>query len=154
HERALSLRRRALGADHELVGESLVDCSWSAYEQQHYADAERLSRQALGIYRKRGVKGKPLMNASWVLEKALDGQAKYEEAEALVQQALLLAQNSPGQESPEVASMLHGRAEVKNSQSQYVEAESLARGAVEMHRRLRGPEDIETAWALDALGEA
>src|SRR5206468_8593202 len=88
------------------------------------------------------------------LQKALSGLERFEGVEAVTREAVLATERSPDRGSPEVASMLHGLAEAKNKQSRFAEGESLALRAIEMHRRLRGPEDIETGWALLSLAEA
>jgi len=155
-ERALTLRRRIFGDQAEPVAESLVDYTWTFVEQGPgpAAKGEPYVREALEIYRKRGTAGQPVIYALWTLQKVLATQGRYAEAEAVVEQALSLGQNPQAHEFPELASMIHGLAEIKNRQSQYAEAEVLARKAVEMHRRLSGAEHSETAWGLLALGIA
>jgi len=154
HERALTLRRRIFGEQAELVAESLVDYAWTCFEQGQHTKGEAYAREALDIYRKRGGVGRPVIHALWVLQKELDAQARFADVETVTQEALTIAAKSPGVEFPEMASMLHGLAEMKNGQSRHAEAEALAGKAVEMHRRLRGSEHPETAWALVSLGNA
>jgi hypothetical protein len=79
---------------------------------------------------------------------------RFPEADAVTDEAFAIARGSPRGEFPELASMLHGLADMRNKQSRYSEAESLARNALEMHRRLHGAEHPETAWALFTLGVA
>jgi hypothetical protein len=154
HERALTLRRRIFGEQSEPVAESLVDYTWACFEQQQYAKGEPYAHEALDIYRKRSTTSQPVISALWVLQKLLSAQGQFAEVNAVTQEALAVADKSPGVEFPELASMIHGLAEMKNGQSQHAEAESLARKAIEMHRRLRGAEHPETAWALVSLGTA
>jgi hypothetical protein len=74
--------------------------------------------------------------------------------DAVTQESSTIAGKSPGIEFPEMASMLHGLAEVKIKQAKYDEGATLASKSVAMHRRLRGAEHPETAWALLSLGVA
>jgi tetratricopeptide (TPR) repeat protein len=151
-ERALALRRRVFGEQHEQVAEIAVDLAWSFYEQDQWPAAEQFSRQALAIYRKAGTTGQRVINALWVRQKALAAMGRDDEAEAVTTEALAIAQGA--HQFPEVASMLHGLAELKNKQSKYAEAEILALRAIEMHRQLHGSNHLETAWALLGLGTA
>ena len=159
HERALTLRRRIFGDRSEEVAESLVDLTWTFFEQGpfepgQYAKGEPHVREALEIYRKRGTGGQPVIAALWALQKLLSSQARFAEVDAVTQEALVIAGKSPGVEFPELGSMIQGLAEVKIGQAKYAEAESLALEAIAMQRRLRGAEHPETAWALFDLGLA
>jgi eukaryotic-like serine/threonine-protein kinase len=154
HERALALRRRVFGDQSEPVAESLVDYAWSCFEQEQFARGEPYVREALEIYRKRGATGQPVISALWVLQKLVSAQGQEKEVNAVTAQALAIADQSPGVGFSELASMIHGLAELKNGQSRFAEAETLAQRAVEMHRRLRSADHPETAWALVSLGTA
>jgi tetratricopeptide (TPR) repeat protein/tRNA A-37 threonylcarbamoyl transferase component Bud32 len=159
HERALTLRRRVFGEQAEPVADSLVDYAWTFFEKGHYeatqyAKGEIHAREALDIYRKRGAARQKVISALLILQRFLIAEQRFAHVDALTQEALAAAGKSPAVEYPELASMIHGLAEVKNSQSQFAEAESLAREGVEMHRRLRGAEHTETAWALHGLAIA
>jgi tetratricopeptide (TPR) repeat protein len=153
-ERALDLRRRIFGSQSEQVAESLVDIAWVYFELSQHAKGEPFAREALEIYLKRGTPARPVIAALWVSQKLAAGQNRAEEVEAIMAEALNLAAKSPGTDFPELASMLHALAELRNQQTRYAEAEELAQKAVAMHRRLRREGDLETGWALLALGNA
>ena len=153
-ERVLTLRRRIFGEQADQVAESLVDLSWTCFEQGQFAKGEPYAREALAIYRKHSNTGQPIMTAMLVLHRLLIAQDRFAEVDALTEELSAIARKSPGVEYPEIASMTHGLADVKNRQGRYVEAEPLARKAVEMHRRLRGAEHPEVGWALLSLGVA
>jgi serine/threonine protein kinase len=150
-ERALALRRRIFGPQAEQVAETLTDCAWSSFERDQHSQAELYAREALEIYRKRGISGQRVISALFPLQRTLIMDKRFGEADAVTEEAFAIAR-SKSIESPELASMIHGLADVRNNQSRYPEAESLARKALEMHRRLRGAEHPETAWALFTLG--
>jgi serine/threonine protein kinase len=153
-ERALILRRRLFGED-EQVAATLADCAWASFGQAgQLAKAEAEARAALDIYRKNGAVGQPVIFALWILQLTLNGQERYAEAEAVTEQAQVIARKTPNIEFPEIASIIHGLAQAKLQQAKYAEAEKLFRQAVEMHRRLQGSQHPETGWALVGLASS
>jgi serine/threonine protein kinase/tetratricopeptide (TPR) repeat protein len=150
-ERALTLRRHIFGPQAEQVAETLKECAWSSFEQGQHAQAELHAREALEIYRKRGISNQRVISILFPLQRTLIMETRFAEADTVTEEAFAIAGKS-GIESAELASMIHGLADVRNSQSRYPEAESLARKALEMHGRLHGAEHPETAWALFTLG--
>ncbi len=151
--RALDLRRRAFGPDHERVAEILVDTAWCRNEQARLPEAEDAARDALRIYRACGTAGSPVFKASAVLQRVLISLQRLDDAQTVTEEALSLSKAS-GAEYPELAVILHGQADVLVEQGRYPEAEQAARQAVDMHRRLHGRGHPETAWGLLALGNA
>ena len=152
-ERALLLRRRIPGGD-EQVAETLSACSWASFGLQQCAKGESQAREALDIYRKHGTIGQPVIAAFLALQRNLLGEDRAADAEAVTEEASTVARKSTGVEFPELATMIHGLAEVRIQQSRFAEAEALAQQAVTMDRRLRRQGDLETGWALRALGNA
>jgi tetratricopeptide (TPR) repeat protein len=151
--KALELRRKLFGTDHETVAEVLVDIAWCRNEQSRLQEAEEAAREALRIYRIRSVTGSQTLQASAVLQRALISLVRYDEAQTVANEALILAQ-STGREYPEIAVILHGQADVFVDQQRFADAEKVARQAVDVHRRLHGPKHTETAWGLLSLGNA
>ena len=162
-ERALALQRSISGNKSEAVAEILKDCAWSCFEQgQHeYEQAEVYAREGLDIYQKLGIADQRVIAVMFPLQRLMIMADRFAEAEAISDQAWAIARETT--ESAELASMIHGVADVRNSmihgvadvrnnQARYAEAESLARNALEMHRRLHGADHPETAWALFTLG--
>ena len=94
-ERALTLRRRIFGAQAEQVAETLRDCAWSNFEQDQHAQAELYAREALEIYRKRGVSGQPVISVLFPLQRTLIMDNRFAEAEAVTEEAFAIARKSP-----------------------------------------------------------
>jgi serine/threonine protein kinase len=158
--RALLLRRQVFGDQHEKYADILVtharpDVAGTSNRSQSEADL----RQALAIYRQRGVGGEPVIRALWVLqwlyvEWARAGEpAKWDAIESVVKEALAEAREFPGQAFPKLASTLRGWANAKTAHGQYAEAEGIAREALAMHRKLDGPEHLETGWGYFMLAK-
>jgi tetratricopeptide (TPR) repeat protein len=151
--KALELRRRLFGADHESVAEVLVDIAWCRNEQTRLPEAVEVALEALRIYRACGTTGSPVFQASAVLQRVLLSSGNLDAAEKVTQEVLAQASDS-ATESPDIAVILHGQADLLVQRGRYREAEIVAQQAVEMHRRLNGPGHPETAWGLLALGSA
>jgi serine/threonine protein kinase len=159
--RALLLRRQVFGNQHEKYADILVaharpDVAGPSNRSQSEADL----RQALAVYRQRGVGGEPVIRALWVLrwlyvEWAHDGQpGKWDGLEPVAQEALAEARKFPGQDFPKLASILGGWASAKITHGQYAEGEGIAREALAMHRKLHGPDHLETGWGYFILAKA
>src|SRR5262249_40008642 len=150
---ALDLRRRVFGPDHEKVAESLVDHAWNLSVTKRYAQAESRVREALAIYHKLGDQTKPLIGTLWALMWLQVYQGRHAEAEAVANEAFLIARNAAAEEFPEIANILHTLADSKNRQRAFADGERLARQAVALHRRLHGDEHPEMGWGLLVLAE-
>jgi len=161
-ETALALRRRIDGSEDGDYAKILVDYAQNLAEQMHLVDAERTAREAIDIYRRAGISGRPLVKALWILQLQLAFradfanemsvvQAAYAEEQGVVEEAIAIAQ-ADGAEYPELANMLHRHAPLMSKLGDQAEAEQWARRAVDMHRRLHGNEHPETAHGLADLG--
>ncbi len=159
-ERALELRRRVFGDKHEKYAESLVNFARpdARFGQSEVAAGEVNLRQALAIYRARGVGGQPVIRAlktlGWSLgeQASIGAVAKRNEIEPVLNEALAEAAKSPDVEFPELAPIYRGLAGVELDRSRYIEAERFARKALAMHLK-RNKDGIETAWSHYTLGE-
>ena len=151
-DRALTLRRRIFGAN-EQVADTLEDCAFTSAAQGQFAKGEAQAREALKIYRKCGTTGRPVLWSLRALELNLIGEGRTADAEAVTEEARVMARKSPGVEFPELATMIHWLADVRVGQGRYAEGEALAQEAVAMDRRLRRQDD-QMAWALFILGKA
>jgi tetratricopeptide (TPR) repeat protein len=159
--RALVLRRGVFGDKHEKYADSLVAYAWTVdFDRREFPEREADLRQALAIYRARGVGGEAVIRAlfalQWILlEQAYAGMPdKWKEIEPVSNEALAEARKSPGVDSPDIARIQGGLVHAKIIQSQYDEAEEIARESLATRVRLYGPEHFETAWAYYILGEA
>jgi serine/threonine protein kinase/TolA-binding protein len=151
-ERALELRGRVFGAQHEQYADTLVDYAWALMQLDRNKEAEARSREALGIYRNRGIGGQRVIRALQTLQVILDGGGRTDEIEPLVNEALAEAAKTPGVEYPEIAGIYHGLIQAKLNHSEFAEAERLARLSLAMHLRLEGPDHPETGWGYRNLG--
>ena len=159
-ERALELRRSVFGDKHETYADSLVDFARpdARFGQSEVAAGEVNLRQALAIYRARGVGGQPVIRAlktlGWSLgeQASMGAVAKRNEIEPVLKEALAEADKSPDVEFPELAAIYRGLAGVELDRFRYTEAERFARMAVAMHLKLN-KDSIETAWSHYTLGE-
>jgi tetratricopeptide (TPR) repeat protein len=151
--RALDLRRGVFGQQHEKVADSLVDYSWYLISKDHFTVAEPMIREALAMYQSTGAGAAPVIRAEWTLQRLLVFMKRFDEARAEAEKALGLARAS-NIEPPELANILHVFASAQVNQGNVVEAEQTARRAVEMHRRLHGPNHPQTASGLYVLGLA
>ena len=151
---AVDLSRRAYGPEHEKVAECLIDYGWNLANQKRGVEAEKATREALRIYRLRDIRGKAYIKGLWILQTALLSAGHNAESEVVTQEALAIADASPGVEFPELANMLHRHAGVLFGRKEYAAAEEWGRRSVEMHRRLQGDGHPETAWGLRTFARA
>src|SRR5262249_10294446 len=143
-ERALELRGRVFGTNHEQYADTLVDLSWPLREQNQLAEAEARLRQALALYHQRGIGGRPVIRALQSLQVVLPTGNRWSELEPIVNAALAEASKSPGVEFPEIANIYHGLIAAKIAARDYAEAEHLARLSLALHLKLHGPDHPET----------
>jgi len=162
-QRSLELRGRIFGKEHEIYANTLVDYAWALNERQHYVQtkgqagdgqAEAQVREALRIYRMRGIGGQPVIRALHTLQVILLGTSRLDEIEPVVKEALAEAAKTPGVEYPEIAGIYGGLIFAKVDRSEFAEAERLGRLSVAMHLRLQGPDHPETGWGYEGLGFA
>jgi tetratricopeptide (TPR) repeat protein len=151
---ALDLSRRVFGAEHEKVAECLIDYGWYLIMQKRGVEAEKAIREALRIYRLRDMRGKAYVKGLRILQHALVTAGRNAESVAVTQEALAVADASPGVEFADLANILHRHADVLFGQQQYATSEDWARRSVEMHRRLHGHEHPETGYGLRTLAHA
>jgi eukaryotic-like serine/threonine-protein kinase len=158
--RALELRRRAFGENHEKYAESLVECAQpNANPPNTLAAREVELRQALSIYRARGIGGGPVIRALRVLAWNLTSQsrdwdaAKWNDVELVAKEALMEARKFPGTNFTEMASVLQSWASSKLALGHYAEAEMIVREALALDLKLR-PDHPEKGWRYFVLAEA
>jgi len=149
---ALALRRQVFGDGNEQVAEVLAEYAWTLRDLGEPEESLGRAREALAIYRQRGVRGRPLIKAMWTVQDMLGVQGQHAEAEAIALEALAVAREAPDGNYPDVANIMHDLAFTKMSQGQAKEAEQLARQSLSLHLRLHGKEHLETGWGMCALG--
>jgi serine/threonine protein kinase len=158
--RALELRRRTFGENHEKYAESLVECAQpNANPPNTLAAREVELRRALSIYRARGVEGESVIRALRVLAWNLTSQsrdwdaAKWNDVELVAKEALMEARKFPGTNFTEMASILQNWASSKLALGHYAEAETIVREALAMDLKLR-PDHPERGWRYFVLAAA
>lgn len=121
-------------------------------QQGDWAGLEKLSRQALQtIEQQRGPDApETAVAADWLAE-ALQGLARYQEAETLARRALAIQERTQGPQHPRTASGLYLLSLVLQSEGQLAEAEPLARRALAIREQALGPDNASTAIAIDNL---
>ncbi|MEM7350169.1 MAG: tetratricopeptide repeat protein [Acidobacteriota bacterium] len=151
-EKALALRRQALGNEHVDVAESLDELANLLRETGDYAAAEPLFREALQLRREL------LGDEHADVAKSLDGLALLLRAKGdmeaygtLVRLALAMRKNLFGDEHPAVAESLKHLAIFYRSRRDYEQAEPLFRQSLAINRKLLGEEHPEIATSLDNL---
>jgi eukaryotic-like serine/threonine-protein kinase len=150
-ERAVELARKVYGPEHEKLAAILVDYAWNLERQDRFNDAEPCLREAVAIYRKRGIAGAEFFRALRVLQDLLISARRYDEAERVTLDAMAIANG--GQEYADFASILHQHADLQNQRGNFAKAEEIAQRAIQMHRRIHG-DNRDTALALSKLAAA
>jgi hypothetical protein len=154
HQKALALRQELYGSNSTEVGESHADCAWALYDLRERgvdpAQAETHIHEALAIYRPLGDSEREgLINALRVYQRWLGHLQRFDEGDAALEEALAVL--PPGIDHPTIAAMMTTKAYGLVLQGQYREAEAVSREALALHRRTRGTNDLEIAWALHNL---
>ena len=108
----------------------------------------------LAIYQKQGTRGKTVIRALQILQIVLQRQNRLAEIEPVVDQAVAMANLTPGEQFPEIANIYHGLIIAKIEGSKFADAEALGRKCVEMHLQLHGENHPETGWGYYNLGRA
>ncbi|MEX2306133.1 MAG: protein kinase [Pirellulales bacterium] len=158
-QRALAIRRmlvaNAANNDdaQEALAQSLLEYGWNFYMSNRPVDTEHHVREAVAIYRDRGVRDARIIDALATLQLALNAQNRHEESIAVANEALALGRQLFPDGHPELADILHRLADAKRFQKDLPAAEALARQAVSMHQRWHGKTNIETGWSSYILGD-
>jgi serine/threonine protein kinase len=161
--RALKLRRGIFGDQHEKYADYLVDYATpdtSDLARRPDPAQEADLRRALAIYRARGVGGRPVIHALYVLQWLLteeankDAPAKWHEVEIAEEEGLAETVKSPGVEFPETVNFLRGLAEARINQSQSAEGEKIARESLALSLRLLPSGHYDIGWAYYVLAIA
>lgn len=148
-EEALALRRQAHGDVHLEVADSLGDLADLRFAQREgVEDAERLYREALGIYQELLEPTDPAI-ARTLSNLALLQQARqrYDEAEALHQESLALMRRLYGPEHPRIAATLSNLGALHQQRGNLEAAETYYRESLGMRRKLLAPEHPDIARA-------
>ncbi|HJR08362.1 MAG TPA: TonB family protein [Pyrinomonadaceae bacterium] len=152
-ERALKLREEALGAEHQLVAESLVNLGAVQSATGKPDKVRSLYNRALAIYEKGGgannVKLIRLHDALGVLERF--AFANYAAAIEHYESTLALREKAPGTEPDDVIKNLYTLAELYALRGQNEQALAMHRRVVKIREKEEAKESSSLASALERL---
>jgi len=154
YKRALAIRERALGLNHQDVAESLTDLGILLVNQARYAEAEALYKRALAIREKSfGPDHADVGRIVWRLAFVYRHQNLYDKAMSHYRRALAILEKALGSDDPEVAATLRVMASMyETGLLGHAEAEELYKRALASSERALGPDDGEVARTLMTLG--
>jgi hypothetical protein len=140
-ERALNLRRRALGAKNPETLKTTSRLGRTANLQGKYPEAESLFSQALEIQRRvLGSEHPDTLYSMNNLANAYYNQGKYAQAEALQGETLKIRRRVLGAKHPRTLNSMNNLALIYSAQGKYAQAEALHIQSLEIQRRVLGPE--------------
>ncbi|HYO56202.1 serine/threonine-protein kinase [Archangium sp.] len=155
YERALALRRKALGPEHPLVTASLNNLGTALGALGKYEEARVSYEQALAIRRKTLGPDHPLVANSYSnLGTALGALGRHEEARDLYEHALAIRKKVLGLEHPDVATSLNNLGVALDALGRYEEALALQESALAIREKLLEPDHPDIANTLNNLGSA
>jgi serine/threonine protein kinase len=151
-ERAVELRRRALGHGHPDTLASQSQLGGYYWYMGELAEAERLFRGAWDASRKTlGPENLHTLAYQNNLAGVYRAQRRLAEAEPLLRRALEGRRRAQGPEHPEVLDSQNALAQVYHAQGRLAEAESLLHDALEISRRVHGPDHPATLTTRNNL---
>jgi tetratricopeptide (TPR) repeat protein len=151
-ERALELRRRALGADNPETLNTVSRLGDTASHQGKYPQAETLLGQSLeGQRRLLGPEHPNTLVSMMYLAKVYSQEGKYAQAEALYSQTLEIQRRVLGAEHPNTLGSMSNLAELYLKQGTYAQAEALYSQTLEIQRRVLGTEHPNTLISMNDL---
>jgi serine/threonine protein kinase len=153
-ERALSLRRRVLGAEAKDTLISTVALSVVYQHEGKYDAAEALLNKSLEVEARSGrLETQEAIAAMHTLASiAAEGRADYARAESLYRRALASEQKVLGATNTTTLATMNNLAAVLAREAKYPEAEDRYRELVETKRRVLGADHPSTLTSLNGLG--
>ncbi|PWU10955.1 MAG: hypothetical protein C5B51_03515 [Terriglobia bacterium] len=151
-ERALDLRRRALGETHRDSMLSLNDLALLLLDQEKYDQATPLFAKVLEVSRRlRGEADHDTLSSMNNLASAYQKQGKYGLAEPLYHRVLELERRTLGREHVDTLHTANNLAALYQDQGRYVQAEDLLANLTELARQFLGAEHPDTLGIMDHL---
>ena len=120
-----------------------------AFQQGHYAEAEKLYLAALKNAEVFGPQDPRTADTLNNLAELYNDQGKYVEAEPLYKSALAIREKALGPEHPSVAKSLNNLAVLYDIQGKYAEAEPRYKRALVINEKALGPEHPDVATGLE-----
>ncbi|QQR74003.1 MAG: serine/threonine protein kinase [Holophagales bacterium] len=140
-EKALAMRRRFQGEEHEEVAAAEVDLGRAYYDTGQFPRAEPLFRSSLATRRKvLGLQAHDTATSMSDLALLLRMTGQRGEAEKLFREALAVTRAASGADHPDTATSLSNLALVVDERGAHAEAEALFREALEISAHALGAE--------------
>ncbi len=144
HSQVLDIRRRVLGPEHPYTLRSMNDLAIIYGDEGKFAQAEALFSQVMKIDRRAlGPRHPETLRSMSNLANAYEYDGKYAQAEALDRQLLEI--------EPERLDAAETLASVYEDEGKYAQAEALLSRAIEIGRRVFGPEHPNTLTDMNHL---
>jgi tetratricopeptide (TPR) repeat protein len=150
-ERALELRRSALGIDAEMTMKSVERLSAAYATAGRWEDAERTLRLALDSYRRVAPKSSAVAQTLDALAVTCRHQGKYEEADRCYSEALEILKANSEEKSEAASHVLHDWGFMRKEQGRIEEAEAMLRQALSLRENTL--EYMDAASTLDQLAD-
>ncbi len=152
-ERAMEIRRTALGERHPDFAESLNDLAVLYYATGRHAEAEPLYKQALRVYCTTLGEGHPdfaeSLNNLGILYEVM---GRHAEAEPLLERAMDIRRTARGEHHPDFAESLSNLAELYIATGRHGLAEPFLKRATDIRRIALGERHPDFAYSLNNLG--
>jgi CHAT domain-containing protein/tetratricopeptide (TPR) repeat protein len=152
HLRSLAIYEKALGPDHEAVGQALDGLAMLYQTQGRYAEAEPLYKRGLGIIEKAvGADHIAVGQALNNLATLYQTQRRDAEAAPLLRRSFDIAVKTLGPDNPILGRSLNNLAGVYRAIGRYTDAESLLKRSLAIYEKAFGPDHPDVAHSLDSL---
>ena len=154
-ERALQIRREALGGDHPQVADALDHLGQVLQSAARYDTANDLLEEALEIRRRHfGPDSEPVVETLNHLALVAHHQGDYSAAEEALTRLLAIRERLHGSDHPETARALNALANALERQGRGAEAEQYFRRSLAIREAVFGPYHPEVGQSLTNLANA
>jgi serine/threonine protein kinase/tetratricopeptide (TPR) repeat protein len=151
-ERALALRRDALGEQHRVTLDTMRNLGEIYWELGEYARAEPLYTKALDLQRRvLGDEHRETLETMNGLALLYDDQGKYAKAEPLYIRTLELNRRVTGEEHHDTLEVMNNLAVLYREEEKYAQAESLYARVLDVRLRVLGEQNPETLTSMNNL---
>jgi tetratricopeptide (TPR) repeat protein len=152
YEKALAIRRQALGEKHPDTAEDYNRLAVNLNAQGKYADAQPLYEKALAVWRQALGEDHPTTAKGYNnLADNLKAQGKYADAQPLYEKALGIWRNALGEAHPDTAAGYNNLATNLDDQGKYADAQPLYEKALAIWRNALGEAHPHTATGYNNL---
>lgn len=152
-ERAIVIRQKIFGKEHQATARSLTDLGVILYAQDKFELAQRCYERALAIQENHLGEHSDTATTLNHLGYLLQWQGELDKAQACHEQALAIRQKTMGEEHPFIAHSLCNLAYLHYIRQDYDGARSYLEKALAVQEKVWGEQHSETAGVLIDLGE-